>query len=52
LDFDPSLYDIDITARRQISSSNVKIHTEITIDKKDRTDQIPKLYYIIYSSDR
>lgn len=52
LDFDPSLYDIDITARRQISSSNVKIHTEITIDKKDRTNQIPKLYYIIYSSDR
>lgn len=49
VDVDTSIFDVDIKAERKITSTNIKITTTITIDKKQRSDKIPKLYYIIYS---
>jgi len=49
LDFDPSVYDINITARRQTLSVGTKITTTFKVKKKTQTDDTAKVFYVTYS---
>lgn len=51
LEFDPSIYDIEIKAERKITDVDIRIKTTITIDKLERSNSIPKLYYIMYMNE-
>jgi len=49
LEFDPSVYDINITARRQTLSVGTKITTTFKVKKKKQSDEIAKILYVTYS---
>ena len=49
LEFDPSVYNINITARRQTLVSGTKITTTFKVDKIVQSDENAKIFYVIYS---
>ena len=47
-EYDPSIYDVDYEVTREPRGSLTKIHTDISITKKQISDQIAKIYSITY----
>lgn len=49
LEFDPALFSIDITAKRQTLVSGTKVKTEINVEQLAVSDKDAKIFYITYS---
>lgn len=49
LDYDPSIYDVIIEARRQTLVTGTKIKTIFDVTKKARSDESAKIFYVTYS---
>ena len=47
-EYDPSIYDVDYEVTREPRGSLTKIHTDISITKKQISDKIAKIYSITY----
>jgi hypothetical protein len=47
-EYDPSVYDVDYEVTREPRGSLTKIHTDISITKKQISDKIAKIYSITY----
>lgn len=50
LSFDPTVFDMNITARRRVmDNGNAKITTTIEIDKRQKSNKLAKVFYITYT---
>ena len=47
-DYDPSLYDVEFMVTREPRGAMTKVHTDLMINKKQITNQTPKVYSVSF----